>query len=116
MADPPPGALATGPIPDWFHSLRVPADGPGYYAGSLCCSVADCRRVRAEFRDDGYWWVYIDSITFPDDDNRYHGHAPNDWVQVPESAVLPREDNPAGGAIACWYAGQLRCFVKYIAS
>lgn len=106
LAEPPPGTEVSPSLRAWFHDLRVPD------TGSLCCDVADCRNVRAEIRGDGHWWAYVDSATFPDDaENQWHGHAPNRWVQVPDSRIIKRLDNPTGEAVLCWYAGEIRCFV-----
>jgi hypothetical protein len=108
---PPPGTDPTSGLAQWFHTLTVPPE-QGLGENALCCSVADCRNVRAEIHSDGHWWAYVDSKTFPDNpDNSYEGHAPNEWVIVPDNAILKRHDNPTGDAVLCWYGGMVRCFV-----
>lgn len=49
----------------WFESLEQPG------TGRSCCSIADCLRTDADWRDGG-WWVEM------------HGH----WVEVPAERIL----------------------------
>lgn len=108
IAAPPPGADMS--LAPWYKSLVVPQGDPGI-AGTMCCSVADCRNVDDRTRE-GHYEAYIDSATFPDDpSNEYHGRAPNAWVAVPEERIIRGRDNPTGRAVACWYHGEIRCFV-----
>jgi hypothetical protein len=37
---------------------------------------------------------------------------PHAWVDVPETSVLHRHDNPTGEGVACWVAGNIICFVE----
>lgn len=105
-----PQALAHGPDEPnagWFNGLELP-EGP--MAGAKCCSMSDCKTVQTRYRG-GHLEAFISSSTFPDVPNSPNeGHAPNDWVRVPEEAILHRHSNPTGEAVACWYNG-LRCFV-----
>jgi len=95
-AAPPPGAdLSLAP---WFQSLAQPD------TGYPCCSVADCRTVQYRAVAD-HFEAFIDRRTFGAD-------APDAWVAVPSANVLRRRDNPTGEAVACWYNGEIRCFVE----
>ena len=109
LADPPPGVPIDPEMHEYYHSLKVPA---GPFAGGLCCSVADCRNVvvRSDAKDGAYY-AYIDSKTYPDDGSYGHGHAPNAWVKVPEQVIIHDRPNLTGEPIACWYMGEIRCFV-----
>ena len=106
-AAPPHGITPDPAMAEYYHSLKVPG------TTALCCTIADCRNVRARVRldADGSYEAYIDSATFPDDDSPYHGHAPNAWVKVPEAVIIHDKPNLSGEPIACWYNGELRCFV-----
>lgn len=73
---------------DWFNSLRTAT-------GGSCCSIADCRHYSYRTAGDHY---EID----------YNGQ----WLVVPNSALIPRYDNPTGRAVACVYSGSVLCFVK----
>jgi hypothetical protein len=90
FADPPSGALTTGPIHDWFQSLEVPG------TNTSCCSEADCRPVDYRLADKGYE-VFIE----------------NEWRAVPEDRVLHGKTNPTGRGILCRmpYSGVILCFV-----
>jgi hypothetical protein len=93
-APPPDADMSLAP---WFQSLAQP--GTGY----LCCSIADCRTVRYRWAAD-HFEAFIDRHSFGAD-------APDAWVAVPSTHVLRRRDNPTGEAVACWYNGEVRCFV-----
>ncbi len=96
FAKPPPGAdLSLAP---WYQSLAQP------YTGYPCCSVADCRPVQYRTVGD-HFEAFIDRRSFGAD-------APEAWVRVPPWNVLHRRDNPTGEAVACWYNGEIRCFVE----
>lgn len=112
------------PYSDWYRSLKVPGDMGNPLAGTSCCNGGadpdpDCRNVETRVRD-GHWQAFIDSLTFPDvpppktpgftNSESLYGHAPNDWVDVPENVIIRRE-NPTGGPVACWYNRVIRCFV-----
>jgi hypothetical protein len=91
---------------DFYESLHVPgSDIP-------CCSISDCRNVRVTVNlGDGAYYAFIDDKTFPTDGQYGHGHAPNDWVKVPEESILHGHLNPSGEPIACWYGGRILCFL-----
>ncbi len=76
-AAPPPG---TNPaFAQWFNSLQRP-DG-----GGSCCSIdSDCRVT--EFRRAG---------------DHYQARYAGAWIDVPESAIVHRRDNPLGRAVLC---------------
>ena len=94
-AAPPPGS--DGALAPWYRSLAQPETGNG------CCSIADCRTV--QYRGAGnHFEAFIDRKSFGET-------APNAWVAVPPEHVLRRRDNPTGEAVACWYNGEVRCFV-----
>jgi hypothetical protein len=70
-----------------------------------CCSIADCRPV--QYRTFGDHFQAFIGNEFPRWSN-----APHDWVDVPNANVLHRTDNPTGEGIACWFRGQVVCFVE----
>lgn len=100
FAAPPPGADPA--LAPWFRSLQQPGTGWG------CCSIADCRPVRYRMADDHYE-AFIDRQSFG-------ANAPDQWEPVPPDHVIRTADNPTGEAVACWYAGEIRCFVEASAS
>jgi hypothetical protein len=96
----------------WFRSLMVPGSQRPLGQPMPCCSGADCANVEMRERD-GHFEVFIDRETFPDSKtDANQGHAPNDWVVVPEAAILHGKDNPTGGPVACWYRRGIPCFVE----
>lgn len=97
-AKPPPGADPDSPMAAWYQSLAQPE------TGYPCCSVADCRPVQYRTVGDRYE-AFIDRKSFG-------ASAPDDWVRVPKAHVLRRHDNPTGEAVACWFIGEIRCFVE----
>ncbi len=96
FAKPPPGADPS--LAPWFQSLAQPD------TGYPCCSVADCRTVQYRAVAD-HFEAFIDRRSFG-------GDAPEAWVAVPPANVLHRRDNPTGEAVACWFNGEIRCFVE----
>ena len=95
---------------DWFTSLTVPGSPE-----LSCCNKSDCRPVDARIRADGRWEAYIDEATFPKDPiNPFVGGAPNEWMIVPDGAIIAGKDNPIGQPVACFYARTIRCFVPGI--
>jgi hypothetical protein len=96
FAAPPAGADLT--LAPWFQSLAQPQ------TGYPCCSIADCRTVQYRATAD-HFEAYIDRRSFGAD-------APDTWVSVPPWHVLHRLDNPTGEGVACWYNGEVRCFVE----
>lgn len=98
-----PPAGADPALAPFYRSLTVPA---GPLKGQSCCDVADCRPVPARAKE-GHWEVFIDRKTFPDDG--YQGHAPNDWVVVPDDRIIRDVENVASEPIACWYNNEVRC-------
>ena len=97
-AAPPVGSDPNGPMAHWYQSLAMP--GTSY----SCCSAADCRNVQYRSAGD-HFEAFIDRKSFGEG-------APNDWIAVPPEHVLHRHDNPTGEAVACWYDGEIRCFVE----
>ena len=95
-AAPPPDADPA--LAGWFESLIRPG------TNQSCCGVADCRRVRYRIAGD-HFQAYIGQ-EFPRWTN-----APDAWVDVPEATVVHRRDNPTGEAVACWFEGEILCFV-----
>lgn len=93
-----PPAGSDGSLAPWFQSLRSPA------TDILCCSEADCRQVENRIRGD-HFQVFVDRKSFGD-------RAPNAWVDVPSTAIIHGRDNPTGEAIACFYGGEVKCFVQ----
>lgn len=73
----PPGVDPESPVAKWFNSL-VRADGVG------CCSTADCRPNPVRESAGEIQTMF---------DGR--------WVNVAQSKIVWREDNPLGVSIAC---------------
>lgn len=94
-AAPPAGVKLDPEISAWYRSLRD-------VNGISCCDESDCRPVTYRAGPEGLE-VFIDRAS-------YGPAAPDAWVPVPPQAVLARE-NPTGGAVACYYAGRVACFV-----
>ena len=98
LAAPPPGADTDSPVGRWFQLLKQPE------TGYPCCSMSDCRPVAYRIVGD-HFQAFIDHESFG---NR----APDDWRDVPPTAVLHHHDNPIGDAVACFYSGTIVCFVE----
>jgi hypothetical protein len=96
-AEPPDGADMS--LAPWFRSLRHPR------TNQSCCDMADCRRV--QYRTAGDHFQAFIGDEFPRWTN-----APHAWVDVPNANVLHRMDNPTGEGIACWFQGQVLCFIE----
>jgi len=83
-------------VPDnvrsWFKSVRSPRGVP-------CCDIADGHRTTWKGDETGRYWVSIN----------------DEWVQVPEEAIVYDAGNPVGEAVV-WYTNFsnsifIRCFV-----
>ena len=96
LGAPPPGAPGDPALAGWYRSLTD-------YRGIGCCSEADCREVSYRMHGAAFE-IFVDRKTFGRD-------APDDWVEVPAHAILPRE-NPTGVGVACYYGGRVHCFVQ----
>jgi hypothetical protein len=83
----------------WFKSLRHPR------TSQPCCDVSDCRAV--QYRTLGDHFQAFIGGEFPRWTN-----PPRAWVDVPNANILHRHDNPTGEGIACWFQGQVICFVE----
>ncbi|MSO99671.1 MAG: hypothetical protein EXR07_01280 [Acetobacteraceae bacterium] len=94
-----PPERADPALAPWFKSLRQPQ------TNEPCCDMSDCRTVRYRIAGD-HFQAFIGS-QFPRWQN-----APHAWVDVPNANVLRRRDNPVGEGIACWFRGQVICFVE----
>jgi hypothetical protein len=80
------------PLAAWYRSVTT-------VDGKSCCSMRDCGPVEARLKESR-WEVLIQP---------YEGGAR--WVEVPDRAVLRRE-NPDGRPIVCRTPnGFIRCFV-----
>jgi hypothetical protein len=95
--DPPNGADPA--FAPWFRSLRQPQ------TNQSCCDMADCRTV--QYRTSGDHFQAFIGNEFPRWTN-----PPGEWVDVPNANVLHRRDNPTGEGIACWFQGQVVCFIE----
>lgn len=91
------GTDPNSPVSRWYRGLQAPSGIP-------CCSIADCRNVTYRMMDKHYE-AFIDKRSFGDE-------APNDWVKVPDERVLHMPDNPTNDAVACYYSGDILCFVE----
>jgi len=92
VAAPPPDADPS--LKSWFEGLHQPGNG------ASCCSISDCHRLA-----DGDWRETADG---------YQVRIRGQWVTVPPSRILAKEDNPTGGAVACYDEMQrvIYCFVR----
>ena len=92
----PAGTDQNSPAAQWYRELRSPA-------GLNCCSAADCRQTHVTLWDDGRVAVYIGREIFG-------RSAPDRWIAV-DPAIITHNPRPPGvrGAIACWWASQVRC-------
>lgn len=97
LAAPPPGADPD--LAPWFRSLRQPN------TEQSCCDRSDCRAVRYRIID-GHFQAFIGS-----EFARWQ-NPPYAWVDVPETSVLHRHDNPTGEGVACWAGMKIICFVE----
>ena len=97
QAAPPVGADPD--LAPWFRSLRQPK------TELSCCDRSDCRMVQYRIVD-GHFQAFIGS-----EFARWQ-NPPYDWVDVPESSVLHRHDNPTGEGVACWAGSKIICFVE----
>jgi hypothetical protein len=96
-ADPPPNADQS--LAPWFHSLLQPR------TQMSCCSMADCRPVQYRVFGDHFQ-------AFIGDEFPRWSNAPHSWVDVPNGNVLHRPDNPTGEGVACWFRGEIVCFIE----
>ena len=96
-AAPPPGADPD--LAPWFRSLRQPN------TDLSCCDRADCRTVQYRIVD-GHFQAFIGG-----EFARWQ-NPPYAWVDVPDSSVLHRHDNPTGEGVACWAGMRIICFVE----
>jgi hypothetical protein len=83
----------------WFRSLLQPQ------TGLSCCDRSDCRTVRYRIVNS-HFQAYIGN-----EFARWQ-NPPYAWVDVPDSHVLHRHDNPTGEGVACWADDQIICFVE----
>ena len=96
-AEPPDGADPA--LAPWFKSLRQPG------TNQSCCDMTDCRMVQYRKAGDHFQ-------AFIGDDFPRWSNVPHAWVDVPNANVLHRRDNPTGEGIACWFQGQVLCFIE----
>lgn len=88
----------------WFDGLLVPD------TQMKCCSMRDCQPTPVRTKG-GHYQAWIDHFTFPDSVNPAEGHAPDTWVDIPESRILRGKENSTGEPIVCWYQKEIRCAV-----
>lgn len=89
---------------DWFHSLTIPS---GQYAGTSCCSVADCRTT--DYKVDGDHYV----VRIPADIDNPSKDGKEKWLAVPPDKILQRIDNPTGQGVVCYTPSRgIMCFVR----
>jgi len=84
---------------EWYKSLRVPG------TGGSCCSEADCRPVKSEYRKDGHWWALV-----PFD-------KAEKWLQVPPEKILKYPTKTAddeGRAVICTSGGSTDGYNQYV--
>lgn len=86
----------------WFKSLHQPTETGE--TGMGCCAEADCERVDARQRPDG-WEVYVDLANGRGGINRK-------WEPVPSAVILQNKDNPTGLPVACIVGQKIFCFVR----
>jgi hypothetical protein len=107
-----PPTNANGRYKEFFENLFIPYKALGSQNKVLCCSLRDCRVVKAEPRDgerqlDGkqHWWVYISTEAFGEE-----SQAPNAWMEVRDEAIVDDKDLPPDGPlepIVCWASAML---------
>ena len=106
------------PNAGWYRSLMVPGS-----ENNPCCSGGrgdpndDCKNVdtRPVTDADGsvHWEAFASSKLFPTAPTApMQGHAPDEWVRVPDEAILHGKNNPTGAPVGCWYMRQWRCFIE----
>lgn len=106
-----PAYAHDGQHDDWYGSLMV-HNRPTWAPMMKCCDIDDCRPVLSRRTDSGHWQVYIDAKTFPDNPKSPpQGHAPDDWVDVRDKAIITDQGNPIGSAVACWWSRDVLCFI-----
>jgi hypothetical protein len=101
LARPPEGQQSDPAQEEWYKSLVMPK------THLSCCSIADCRPVKARHSGDE-WEVFIDSKSFDSPE----AMGDDKWHKVSPENILDREPNPTGSAVACWYGGEVRCFIR----
>jgi hypothetical protein len=93
LAAPPPGADPYSPTSKWVKTLKT-SDGHD------CCGIADCRPTKilpSETSESGLK-AWIGREQFGDG-------APDDWVDVPRTALNPaQDDNPTGTSWVCYHS------------
>ena len=94
-----PPADADPNLAPWFRSLRQPN------TGISCCDRSDCREVQYRIVN-GHYQAFIGG-----EFSRWQ-NPPYQWMDVPESSVLHRHDNPTGEGVACWAGGAIICFIE----
>jgi hypothetical protein len=107
-----PPTNANGRYKEFFENLFIPYKALGTQNKVLCCSLRDCRVVKAEPRDgerqlDGkqHWWAYISTEVFGEE-----SQAPNAWMEVRDEAIVDDKDLPPNGPlepIVCWAGAML---------
>ena len=80
----------------FYRSLKRPG------SSISCCSTADCRPVAVRW-DHGKLLAFIGD-TFPNNPNP-------GWHEVPDNVVIRGVANQAGQPVACWYDGEIACFI-----
>lgn len=99
LAAAPPGSDPNSDIAHWYQGLKTPSN-PDF---SCCGQDTDCRPT--DYRTShGPREVFISKKTFGPS-------APDDWVVVPETAILHHHDNPTGEAIVCWFLNHIICYI-----
>jgi hypothetical protein len=89
QAAPPPGADPDGPMGAWWRGAQSPAGVP-------CCGIYDGHLVRARHAGDGRWQVLLGE----------------EWIDVPQDAVLENYPPHPSGSAAVWTRGKsILCFV-----
>jgi len=75
----------------WFNSLKMPG------SGTSCCSIADCKQVDSEWRNDG-WWALAQT---------------KGWISIPDGKIIKNKPNIMERAILCTSPGDqsLYCFL-----
>lgn len=88
LGRPPPGADPSGATAQWYKSLTQ-------NSGASCCSNADCRPVEA-YTVKGHWIARVDTGTFGEG-------APNNWVEIPDTAILHDRVSIEDKPVLCWH-------------
>jgi hypothetical protein len=74
---------------DWFENLRQPK------TGYSCCSIADCAKAEADFRE-GQWWAIVSG----------------QWTPIPPDKELETQSFDGNAYVCSSPSRKVYCFVR----